>query len=200
MHSFPMKSVMSLLFLVGSLGVTLAGKDATTTDPTPRIKLIQTDDSRKINLVYQSATVQPVSIRVVDAEGNTLYKTRMVNEVNFMQTLSFEEVPMGTYYVEVRTEEVSFREAVRIDGSPVALQAHVSPYAERGKFLLSVPGETSVNVEIFDYSENLLFSGEVNLEETSGSKLFDLSQVWGNTALFVVSNEVGVVYQSISLR
>ena len=199
MHSFPIKSVMTLLFLIGGWSLSVSGKDATTTDPAPRIRIEKTEDSRKIQLVYQSATVQPVSIRVVDADGTTLYQARMRDEVNFRKTISFEAVPQGTYFVEVFTDDVEFRESVQIAAETATLEAKLFPYAEEGKWILSAPGESNVWVEVYDQSNDVLFSGNVNLED-AGSRVFDLSQVWGNTVSFRIANGETSTLQTVALK
>lgn len=178
----------------------VAGESATTTDADLRIRIEKTDDSRKIQLVYQATNLQPVNIRVVDADGFTLYQTRMRDEVNFLKTISFENVPSGTYFIEVNTTEGNFREPVVIQEKQENLSFSVNEYKEPGKYVLTVADQEEVEVEIYDQDSQLLFSGAVALSPESGGKLFDLSQVWGNSATFKISTDKNTVYQTVALK
>lgn len=200
MHSFRNSIVLTLLLTLGSLTFAVAGEDATTTNADLRIRIEKTDDSRKIQLVYQATNLQSVNIRVVDAEGFTLYQTRMRDEVNFLKTISFEKVPAGTYFIEVNTADASFRESVEILDEEESLTFSVSPYNEAGKYVLSVADQEEVEVEIYDQNSQLLFTGMVSLSPESGSKLFDLSQVWGNSATFKISTATTSVFHTVVLE
>lgn len=200
MHSFRNSIVLTLLLTLGSWTMAVAGESATTTDADLRIRIEKTDDSRKIQLVYQATNLQPVNIRVVDADGFTLYQTRMRDEVNFLKTISFENVPSGTYFIEVNTTEGNFREPVVIQEKQENLSFSVNEYKEPGKYVLTVADQEEVEVEIYDQDSQLLFSGAVALSPESGGKLFDLSQVWGNSATFKISTDKNTVYQTVALK
>lgn len=199
MHSFRNSIVLTLLLTLGSWTMAVAGEDATTTDTDLRIRIEKTDDSRKIQLVYQSANLQSVNIRVVDAEGFTLYQTRMRDEVNFLKTISFEEVPTGTYFIEVSTAAGNFRESVEIQDENELLSFSLTPYTETGKYVLSVANQKEVDVEIYDQNSLLIYDGMVDLSSDSGAKLFDLSQVWGNTATFKITTDTTTAYHTVEL-
>lgn len=199
MHSFRNSIVLTLLLTLGSWTMAVAGEDATTTDAGLRIRIEKTDDSRKIQLVYQATHLQPVNIRVVDEAGFTLYQTRMRDEVNFLKTISFEKVPTGTYFIEVNTADGNFRESVLIQDEQEALAFTVSPYRDSGKFVLSVADQKEVNVEVYDQNSQILFSGLVALSPESGGKLFDLSQVWGDSATFKISTDTTTAYHTVEL-
>lgn len=199
MHSFRNSIVLTLLLTLGSWTMAVAGESATTTDTDLRIRIEKTDDSRKIQLVYQSANLQPVNIRVVDADGFTLYQTRMRDKVNFLKTISFEQVPTGTYFIEVSTAEGNFRETVEIKDEQEPLSFSLNPYKDTGKYVLSVADQKAVDVEIYDQDSQLIFSGMVDLASDSGAKLFDLSQVWGNTATFKITTDTASAYRTVDL-
>ncbi len=199
MHSFRNSIVLTLLLTLGSWTMAVAGESATTTNTDLRIRIEKTDDSRKIQLVYQATNLQSVNIRVVDSEGFTLYQTRMRDEVNFLKTISFEKVPTGTYFIEVNTADGNFREPVVIQDELEALSFTVNPYREAGKYVLSVAGQKEVNVEVYDQNSQILFSGLVTLSPESGGKLFDLSQVWGDSATFKISTETTTAYHTVEL-
>lgn len=199
MHSFRNSIVLTLLLTLGSWTMAVAGEDATTTDTDLRIRIEKTDDSRKIQLVYQSANLQSVNIRVVDAVGVTLYQTRMRDEVNFLKTISFEQVPTGTYFIEVNTAEGNFRESVEIQDENELLSFSLTPYKESGKYVLTVPDQKEVDVEIYDQNSQLLYTGLVDLSSDSGTKLFDLSHVWGHSATFKITTDTATAYQTVEL-
>lgn len=200
MNTFKFQTVKALMFALISLTFVVDGKGSTTTDAEPRIILVKADDSRKVQLVYQSAYQTPVEIRVLDEAGNTLYNTRLVNEVNFQRMLSFEELPWGTYFVEVESEEVSYREAVSFDQGNTSLDANISPYAENGKYVLTVPGVESAEVEIYDDYSNLVYSGTVEMDQDSESRLFDLRQVRGAGVSFRISTGEASYVEHLVLR
>lgn len=200
MHSFRNSIVLTLLLTLGSWTMAVAGESATTNDADLRIRIEKTDDSRKIQLVYQSSNLQPVNIRVVDADGFTLYQTRMRDKVNFLKTISFENVPTGTYFIEVNTTDRKFREPVVIQEQQEDLSFSVNEYKEPGKYVLTVADQEEVEVEIYDQDSELLFSGVVALSPESGGKLFDLSQVWGNSATFKISTDNSSVYHTVALK
>lgn len=199
MHSFRNSIVLTLLLTLGSWTMAVAGESATTTNTDLRIRIEKTDDSRKIQLVYQATNLQSVNIRVVDSEGFTLYQTRMRDEVNFLKTISFEKVPTGTYFIEVNTVDANFRESVVIQDEQEKLSFTVNPYREAGKYVLSVAGQKEVNVEVYDQNSQILFSGLVTLSPESGGKLFDLSQVWGGSATFKISTGTTTAYHTVEL-
>lgn len=200
MHSFRNSIILTLMLTLGSLTMGVAGEDATTTGNDLRIRIQKTEDSRKIQLVYQATNLQPVNIRVVDAEGFTLYQTRMRDEVNFLKTISFEEVPSGTYFIEVDTDGETFREAIEIAEEKEELAFSLNPYQESEKFILSVANEEEVKVEIYDQHSELIFSDLVSLSEESNAKLFDLSNVWGSSATFKISTETASAYHTVALK
>lgn len=200
MKTFKFQTVKALMFALISLTFVVDGKGSTTTDAEPRVYLVKTDDSRKVQLVYQAAHQVPVEIKVLDESGHTLYKSIQKNEVNFQKLLSFEELPSGTYFIEVQSEEVSYREAVTFDLQEQELEVNLFPYNESGKVVLTIPGATTAEVEIFDDYSNLVYSGQVTLDPETDSQLFDLRQVRGRSVSFRVSTEEATSVENYSLR
>ncbi len=203
MHSFRFKQVLAGLFIMGGLSLPAMGKGATTTDSEPQVRVEHTANSRTVHLVYQSTTLQPVIIRVVDKDGHSLYQTKLTKEVNFKKAISFSNVPDGPYYIEVTGEGVNFREMVNVttvtDASE-SLVATVYPYAQEGKWMLSVPNAERVSVEILNQNGEEIYYGDVTLEGDSHSKVFDLSRLRDSQVSFRITDGALTSLQTVNLR
>ena len=203
MHSFRFKQALVMMFVLGGLSQPVIGKDATTRDSEPKsiVRLEKADNPRTVQVVYQSTTVQPVTIRVVDAQGYSLYSVKLKDEVNFRKAISFSEVPDGTYFIEVSGEGVNFRQPVTIDAPEASsLEAVIYPYPVVGRWILVVPGEEEVNVEITNQKAEVIFSELVKLDQESHGRVLDLRQVNDNNLTVRVSNGSSVVMKTIALK
>lgn len=188
MFAFHFKHIAVSLLAMVMMSMPLAGKDATTPDSEPRVQVQGTDNPRAYRLVYQAAELQPFTLKVFNEAGDRLLVQKFYDEVNVAKLISFNQVPAGTYRIEVTGADFRYEEEIEVaDERAQTLDVAVTNYRDGRRALLTVPGADKVFVEVYNQAYDTLYEGWVELDSDSFSKVFDLTLIPEGKLFFRVS-------------
>ncbi len=191
--------VMTVAALIVASAFTFAG------EPTSKVVVLNQGSAEIFKVIYEGTTVGRVTLKVYDKAGNQLLAETTTGLSKFMRSVNFAGMEPGEYSIQIsdangtQSQKVNYRIASRtksVDNLVVSNESsiksvHITKLQGEGKYLLSLTteGTKSINVRIFDESENLLHNENVTVNGSTGL-VYNLKQVQGLPS-FLVSDSQG---------
>jgi flagellar hook assembly protein FlgD len=168
----------------------------------PRVQVIKDAGMGAFKVLYESEQEGKVTIKIYDESGNLLHAEVSKNAKSFAKRFYFENLPAGTYTISVSGPDFEFKEKVAYaTPAQVELEAELIEVVPGKKYRLSVSGmeDSPVRVRIYDSEGYEIFSGKVDLDNTSG-RVFDLAQAATSDVVFIVADKARSVTKTVKLK
>ncbi len=181
-----------MLFAAWSLAST-GGAFADNGTVSGKVKVIKSE-SKKVRLYTPINT--PVSVAIIDAEGNTLYQGQV--QAKDLRGMGFDmkTLPDGQYFLTATNDTFWLSQGLTVRGNELTVNAQsysqldkptLTPYA-KNKFEVTLPATNvrTVNVAIYNQQNDLVFQDDVKATNT---RRFDLNTLPAGDYTFVVGPE-----------
>jgi hypothetical protein len=172
-----------LVLLAGYAGETHAADDS----KDAKVRLTRGAESTFV-LSYLKGGKNRVRVEILDERGKTVFWNHVSNNKGFKQPFNFKGMDEGRYIFKIEDKDGVVTESV-VHDSTVGLPTAKITKLDEERYELSVVGNTigDVYTYVYDKQRNLLHSDAVELAG-SFKKVYDLSQVASNGAIFEVYN------------
>jgi ribosomal protein S8 len=155
------------------------------------LAVVPVKGSEVFKVIYRGETAGKVKLNVYNSESKIIFSETLTSE-GFIRPLNFTGLESGEYTVELidatgkKVEKVSYKSA------KTNKYIHISKLADGNKFMVAVanPGNSQINVRIFDAQNNLLHS-EVREVSSDFAQLYSVKSLLGVTV--EVSDSTGNV-------
>lgn len=199
-----MQTVFVLILAIGTFTTSLAQKEATTSSTNASsVDVVAHQQDGVWMVTYQAPQPGVVLIRLYDAWGNMIHRTRLTDQQLFTKAFSLTSLPSGDYTFVVSSEEGSYRETVGIQQGRKAspLDIDLVPVAGSNKYQLVVSGTeaSEVEVQIMTADATLLYK-ESTEKASLSSRVYNLEQVRADEVVFVVYAGDRRTVQSVNLK
>jgi len=185
---------VALLLVVATAFAT--EKDKSTKKADTKVAVVN-NSPNKYKLVYLEKEPAKVRLSLTNESGQTLHQETIKSEGGFSRPFDFEKLPEGDYTFSVKSnkgEEITEKVTIEKPKVEKNFAADVLNVNDNKKFRLAVVNKdkSAMPTKIKLYNEN----GGLLLEETVEQfygfrKIYDLSQVEGESFNFTISNETG---------
>lgn len=181
-----------MLFAAWSLAGT-GGAFADNGTVSGKVKVIKSE-SKKVRLYTPLNT--PVSVAIIDAEGNLLYQGQVQAKDLRGMAFNLNTLPDGQYFLTATNNEFWLSQGLTVRGNELLVNEQsysqldkptLTPYA-KNKFEVTMPATNvqTVNVAIYNQQNDLVFSDNV---KATNSRRFDLNTLPAGDYTFVVGPE-----------
>ncbi len=186
-----MQTVLVLVLGVGTFTSSLAQTEATTSSTNANsVDVVPHQQEGVWMVTYQAEQPGVVHIRLYDAWGNMIHRTRLADQQLFTKAFSLSSLPNGDYTFVVSSEEGTYRETVGVQHGQKAspLDIDLVPVEGSNKYQLVVSGTeaSEVEVQILTADATLLYEESAEKESLS-SRVYNLDKVRADEVVFVVS-------------
>ena len=202
-----MKHLKFWIVLVAAIGIfapLLAQTEATTSSSyVSNVDVVAHQKDGVWMVTYQSQEAGVVFIRLYDAWGNLVYRTRLADQQLFTKAFNLEALPNGDYTFVVSSPEGTYRETVAIEAGRKAspLDIDLVPVAGSQKYQLVVSGTEASEVEIQILTPDATLLYEESTEtEALYSRVYNLEQVRDKEVVFIVSDGEKRTVETVSLK
>ena len=157
--------------------VVLANTIETQVGESSKFSVLSKSDPDKFNLVYVSEIDGPVTIKILDENGELVSFDIIKNKKAFSKTYDFKALEEGKYIFEIENAEGSGSQAVVYDPYRQNLNMLVSS-AENNKYKVMVAGfnpDKEVTIRIYDSKGVMVEEDEIKTHRNF-TRTYDLSK------------------------
>ncbi|MEL7342069.1 MAG: hypothetical protein AAGM67_16425 [Bacteroidota bacterium] len=200
-----MKTLMVLVAVMGTVAPSLAQTEATTSSSNANSVDVVAHQQEGVWMVtYQAETPGVVHIRLYDAWGNMIHRTRLADQQLFTKAFSLASLPNGDYTFVVSSPDGTYRETVGVQhgrkASPLDIDLVPLPGSSQ-KYQLVVSGTeaSEVEVQILSPDATLLYEESAQKDRLT-SRIYNLEQVREDQVVFVVSAGDRRTVEAVNLK
>ncbi|MBS1490059.1 MAG: T9SS type A sorting domain-containing protein [Bacteroidetes bacterium] len=162
-----------------------------------KLVVMNASKAEVFKVIYEGPTSAKVVMKITNSNGKVLFSETMNGLSKFSRPLNFEGMEPGVYNVEITDENGTQIQKINYKVSEEALnanefkaQANVSRL-ENGKYLLSVAGKGTGNVDvtILDGNDNVIYHDTLTVNEYR-ALVYNVMQVEGQP-VFQVTDAAG---------
>lgn len=70
--------------------------------------IIEKKDIEQVQVMFNNSTGAPLTVKLVDKKGNTLYKEEVQEEQNYLRALNLKDIPSGQYALVINGYEYHY--------------------------------------------------------------------------------------------
>ncbi|MEL6592784.1 MAG: hypothetical protein AAFQ68_21985 [Bacteroidota bacterium] len=199
-----MQTLIVLVAVMGTFAPSLAQTEATTSSSNVNSVDVVAHQKEGVWMVtYQAETPGVVHIRLYDAWGNMIHRTRLADQQLFTKAFSLASLPNGDYTFVVSSPEGTYRETVGVQqgrkASPLDIDLVPLPGSQKYQLVVSGTEASEVEVQILSPDATLLY--EESTEKNSlTSRIYNLEQVREDQVVFVVSAGDRRTVEAVNLK
>lgn len=183
---------MALLLTVISSTATYASVDSVSLSSFCKVTALE--NAQKYRVIYQAPETEDVKILLYNEKQQLVFSEVVVATDGFAKIYDMTGLKDGQYTFELSSKSFSHREAV--DLRSWSAQELVISETQDKKVAMVGTGEVDFTLDIIDQDGNMLFSDAFTKDEAI-QKLFNLQQVEGNQASFIIRQGNKIVKEEI---
>ena len=183
---------LALLLTVISSAATYASVDSVSLSSYCKVTALE--DAQKYRVIYQAPETEDVKVLLYNDKKQLIFSEVVAETDGFAKIYDMAELKDGVYTFELTSKSFSHQEKVSVkswDGEGVMISE-----TKDHKVAVVGKGEKSFNLTIVDAAGNMVFDGGFSKDEMI-QKLFNLQQLEGNTASFIIRQGDKVIKESI---
>ena len=184
-------SVILVGLITMTLSLTVQANDYTTPDAdslnAPTIKLVTSQEAKKVKLIYQAPEKENFRVRIFDEENRQIYSYFFKAKDQLTIPFDFNQAPAGEYSFELVGKDWKFSDKVELKPEAKELKADLNLISSSKLVHLKVenPGTNRVYVIVRDANDQVLLDDLVDLDE-NGMRTFNLAGVNTDLVTFVI--------------
>ena len=183
---------MALLITVISSTATYASVDSVSLSSF--CKVTELENAQKYRVIYQAPETEDVKILLYNEKQQLIFSEVVVATDGFAKIYDMTGLKDGQYTFELSSKSFSHREAVAL--KTWSAQELVISETQDKKVAMVGTGEVDFTLDIIDQDGNMLFSDGFSKDEAV-QKLFNLQQIEGNQASFIIRQGNKIVKEEI---
>lgn len=183
---------MALLLTVISSTATYASVDSVSLSSF--CKVTELANAQKYRVIYQAPETEDVKILLYNEKQQLIFSEVVVATDGFAKIYDMTGLKDGQYTFELSSKSFSHREAVAL--KTWSAQELVISETQDKKVAMVGTGEVDFTLDIIDQDGNMLFSDGFSKDEAV-QKLFNLQQIEGNQASFIIRQGNKIVKEEI---
>ena len=204
-----MKKFRNLAFRTLIFGATFLFAGSLLASATGNLKIETDSNEKSIHLSFHPNTKSDVLIQIKDNNDAILHTEKVVNQKFFAKKFNLKNLPEGTYYLVVTDELKEVVQPIEILVSKVAMDpdTRMEYYKPVYRFqdnkldinLLAL-NNADINLEVFDFENQLVFSKTFeNTDKTFGQR-FDLSKLANGKYSIKITTGNHTYYKTVEVK
>lgn len=177
------------MILVALCFSVLANTVETVVGENTKFRVLPQNDPDEFKLVYVSETDSPITIKILDEEGELVSVDKIKNRSAFSKTYDFEKLSPGVYTFQVENEEGTGKQNVVYNPNKQNLNLLVFD-GKDSKFDVIVAGfdpRKEVTIRIYGEDGKLVKEDEIKAHRNF-TRTYDLSSIDGEQFTFTASS------------
>ncbi|MFZ9045070.1 MAG: hypothetical protein ACO2ZZ_04340 [Cyclobacteriaceae bacterium] len=183
---------MALLLTVISGTATYASVDSVSLSSFCKVTALE--DAQKYRVIYQAPETEDVNILLYDNKHQLIYSEVVEGTDGFAKIYDMTELADGQYTFELTSKSFSHSEMVAL--TTWKADELVISETEDNKVAMVGKGDAAFTLDIIDEDGNMLFS-DAFAKDQAIQKLFNLQQIEGNQASFIIRQGNKIVKEEI---
>lgn len=186
------KTIAALLIVISAAHVAFP-IDSTLMEA--RFKVWEVEDGT-YRLIYKNSGEQQIQIEFIDENQQILYSELIHSEEGFIKPFDLNSLPAGTYTFKLTSDQGTYSESITIKTASEKYSDLISikEFQDSKQFSLALnqQADTELSMYILDEAGNTIYEEQLS----SGTKLYNLSQVASSQVTVLVYNQDGMIKES----
>jgi hypothetical protein len=188
------KLVKTMVLLVTVIGSTATYASVDSTSLTSKCNITAIEDTQKYRVSFEAPSKENVKVLLYNEQDQLIFSEVVRDTEGFQRVYDISDIAVGTYSLKVRSNSFSYEESLVKEGWKG--EGLIISRAMDGKVAVLGDVDEDFSLSILDEDGELLYTDGYGKDEII-QKLFNLENIKGSTASFIISIGNKVIREAI---